>query len=80
MTAKVKTTTHPVDEGYSWVILVVSFCTLFCTCGALYSVSIFNLIFLEVFQESKATTAWIGSLLIGLIALMGKSTGRVYNP
>ena len=61
-----------IDRGWAWVILCVSFMALVICGGALYSVSVFNVIFLEVFGESKALTSWIGSLLIGLYALVGE--------
>ena len=69
---------HPdIDGGWAWVIIVSSFMCLFLTCGALYSVGIFNVIFLDNFHESTATTSLVGSLLIGLIALMGKRVGEL---
>ena len=61
-----------VDGGWAWVILMTSFLSLMMVCGALYSVSVFNVIFLEVFETSKAQTSFVGSVLIGLIAFMGK--------
>ena len=51
---------------------MTSFLSLMMVCGALYSVSVFNVIFLEVFETSKAQTSFVGSVLIGLIAFMGK--------
>ena len=64
--------TGPVDGGWAWVVLFSSFMCLLLTCGALYSVGVFNVAFLETFGANSAMTSWVGSVLIGLLALLGK--------
>uniref|UniRef100_T1IN77 Major facilitator superfamily (MFS) profile domain-containing protein n=1 Tax=Strigamia maritima TaxID=126957 RepID=T1IN77_STRMM len=51
-----------VDGGWAWVVLVIAFCSFAITSGLFYSFGILYSVFLEEFNESRSTTAWIGSL------------------
>ncbi|KAK2154328.1 hypothetical protein LSH36_271g07064 [Paralvinella palmiformis] len=71
--------TGPVDGGWAWVVLFSSFMCLMMTCGALYSVGVFNVAFLETFGANSAMTSWVGSVLIGLMALLGPVSSAITN-
>lgn len=62
-----------VDGGWAWVIFLAAFLNFF-LCGVLYCAGIFNVKFLEIYGESKGTTAWSGALQLGLFSLAGKGT------
>ncbi|XP_030631701.1 monocarboxylate transporter 9b [Chanos chanos] len=59
-----------IDGGWGWVIVVASSLAMFLAYGSPQSVGVLYPEWLSVFQESKAMTAWVGSLVcgIGLIA------------
>lgn len=71
--------TGPIDGGWAWVVLFSSFMCLLLTCGALYSVGVFNVAFLETFGANSAMTSWVGSVLIGLLALLGPVSSYITN-
>lgn len=77
VTRTISRSNSDIDGGWAWVILLTSFLSLMMVCGALYSVSVFNVIFLDVFHTSKAQTSFVGSVLIGLIAFMGEATAGI---
>lgn len=51
------------DKGWAWVVMTASCLSLMIVNGVAYTSGIYNVAFLEEFGESKATTAWIGSLI-----------------
>ena len=55
----------PPDGGYGWVVLVASFVCNFLVDGMGYSVGILNETFLQMYGESQAKTALVGSLQTG---------------
>ena len=63
------------DQGWVWVVLAGAFlsnaiCSLYTLTG------VFNIIFLEVFEESVAMTAWLVGIHSALVSLVGKN---IYN-
>ena len=69
----------PLDGGYGWVIMCASFVTNMLVDGVCFCVGIFILKMLEEFQETKAKTSWVGSVLNGMYLSMGKYSG-CFNP
>ncbi len=63
---------HPVDRGWAWVVLFSSFCVGFVSEGFLFSVPLYFVEFLEVFQENAGPTAWIASLNFGIFCAVGE--------
>ena len=55
-----------VDRGWAWVILASNAVVMMIGGGVMYTMGVFNLIFLENFHGSKATIAGVGSLAMGL--------------
>ncbi|XP_029465620.1 monocarboxylate transporter 9 isoform X2 [Rhinatrema bivittatum] len=56
----------PPDGGWGWVIVTVSFFILFLAYGSPLAVGVLYLEWLEVFEEGKGKTAWVGSLAAGV--------------
>nr|XP_033799177.1 monocarboxylate transporter 9 [Geotrypetes seraphini]XP_033799178.1 monocarboxylate transporter 9 [Geotrypetes seraphini] len=56
----------PPDGGWGWVIVIVSFFILFLAYGSPLAVGVLYLEWLEIFQEGKGKTAWVGSLAAGV--------------
>ena len=59
------------DQGWVWVVLAGAFlsnaiCSLYTLTG------VFNVIFLEVFEESAAMTAWMVGIHSALVSLVGE--------
>ena len=60
------------DKGWSYVILLASFCNC-CIIGANnYGTGIIHKILLERYNESVALTSWSGSLQLAMMCLAGK--------
>ncbi|XP_077986216.1 monocarboxylate transporter 13-like [Glandiceps talaboti] len=57
------------DGGWGWVIVFATFVSCAATSGSIYSFSVLYVAFLDAFGESKADTAWVGSILIFLYGL-----------
>lgn len=60
------------DSQYSWIILLASFLTNVIVDGVCFAFGIFYPELLEYFNESRAKTALIGSVLNGTYMIMGK--------
>ena len=60
------------DGGYGWVILFASFVCNMLVDGVCFTFGLFYLEFLKHFGESKAKTAWVGSILNGMYLTMGE--------
>ena len=60
------------DKGWAWVIMAGAFFCNMCVGGILYTFGIFYVEFVDYFQASRATTAWIGSVIGAMYALVGK--------
>ena len=60
----------PVDKGWAWMILLATVVNVALN-SLIYTTGIFNVIFLELFDESRSVTAWCGALHSGLSNLLG---------
>lgn len=66
-------TKFPAPDGdWGWMVVLGAFFTFFIASGMVYSFGIFYIEFLEVFKAGKAETAWVGSLTMGIMLLVGK--------
>lgn len=61
----------PPDGGWGWVIVFASFMTNVIVDGIIFSFGIFLMELATAFNETKAKTAWVGSLLAGCYLLIG---------
>ncbi|XP_002733113.1 monocarboxylate transporter 12-like [Saccoglossus kowalevskii] len=61
----------PPDGGYGWFVVIGMFITCYLTAGTFYAFGVLYVAFLDAFGETKAATAWVGSLF----ALVLVSTG-----
>lgn len=59
------------DGGWGWVVVASSFVISMIADGISFSFGLLYIEFLEEFQTSKSTTAWIGSLFIAVPLLSG---------
>lgn len=59
------------DGGWGWVVVLSSFIISMIADGISFSFGLLYIEFLEEFQASKSTTAWIGSLFIAVPLLSG---------
>jgi len=50
------------DVGWAWVVCGAAFCDLFVVLGMHYTVGVLYAALLDHFKESKANTAWVGSI------------------
>ena len=66
------------DGGWGWVVCVGSFMVNFILDGTMFSFGVILLELLEDFHESKAKTAWIGSVLLGLSLILGNFISFIY--
>ena len=63
---------YSLDTGWSWAILAGS-CLGQVIISLIYVVGIFNVIFLEVFQDGdRQTTAWLGAVQSSFLSLFGE--------
>ena len=67
------------DGSYSWVVLVASFIANLIGDGCLFSFGVLYVEFLDYFRESKAKTAWIGSLFMSVPLLTGPIASAFTN-
>lgn len=59
------------DGGWGWVVVLSSFVISMIADGISFSFGLLYIEFLDEFQASKSTTAWIGSLFIAVPLLSG---------
>jgi len=64
------------DGSWGWCIVAASFVIHAIVGGIAYSGGIWQMIFVGYFQATRAQTAWLGSILLSLTALGGKSKLR----
>jgi MFS family permease len=57
---------QPPDGGWGWVIVAASFAAHAIADGCICSFGVLFVELLDVFGESRATTAWIGSLFVAM--------------
>lgn len=60
------------DGGWGWMVVLGSFFTYFIASGLVYSFGIFYIEFLDFYKGGKSETAWIGSLVMGMMLLVGR--------
>ena len=63
----------PLDGGWGWMVVAASLVCNIIVDGVCFSFGIFYVEFLDYFGESKAKTAWVGSLVPGMYLGVGKS-------
>ena len=61
----------PVDGSWAWVVTVATFVVNGLLYGFAFITGMYFVVFLEVFQQSMATTAWIGSIYLGVLCVTG---------
>ena len=64
--------TTPPDGGWGWLVCFACFMTHVLTDGTFYSFGVTFLELLDYYQESKGSTAALGSLTFGVCSLSGK--------
>ncbi|KAK2142475.1 hypothetical protein LSH36_951g04003 [Paralvinella palmiformis] len=70
---------YSLDTGWSWAILAGS-CLGQVIISLIYVVGIFNVIFLEVFQDGdRQTTAWLGAVQSSFLSLFALPAGYIHN-
>lgn len=62
----------PPDGGWGWIIVFSSFMIHVIADGITYTIGIFYVEFLKEFSASKASTAWIPSIMTGITYGIGK--------
>ncbi|XP_056012158.1 monocarboxylate transporter 14-like isoform X2 [Ostrea edulis] len=63
------------DGGWGWLVCLGSFVINFILDGTMFSFGVMLMSLLEYFDESKAKTSWIGSVLLGLSMILGPFVG-----
>ncbi|CAI9622290.1 unnamed protein product [Staurois parvus] len=56
----------PPDGGWGWIIVAASFFIQFLCYGSPLAVGVLYVEWLDVFDEGKGKTAWVGSLAAGV--------------
>lgn len=62
----------PPDGGWGWVVVFASFMIHVIADGVTYTFGIFYVEFLEYYKESKGTTAWVASIMVGTTYCIGE--------
>lgn len=62
------------DTGYAWVIVVSAFFLQAIQDGVRFSYGLFFVEFLTEFRQTKADTAWVGSIMLSVFNLGGNFT------
>ena len=60
-----------VDSCWSWVICLVAFINHALTCGFSFSIGVYYVEFLSVFEKNKGTTALLSSINVGVFMATG---------
>lgn len=66
------------DKGWAWVILIAVFLNCF-VCGIVYTAGIFNILFLELFGETRAKTSFCAALPTSLICFVAPFVSLLTN-
>lgn len=67
------------DGSYSWIVLIASFIANLIADGCIFSFGVLYVELLDYFGESKARTAWVGSLLMAIPLLTGPVASVITN-
>ncbi|MEE6485447.1 hypothetical protein FKM82_014283 [Ascaphus truei] len=70
---------RPPNGGWGWVIVTVSFFIQFLCYGSPLAVGVLYVEWLDVFDEGKGKTAWVGSLAAGVGLLASFGCGLLYT-
>jgi MFS family permease len=65
----------PPNGGYGWVVVAASFVVHFLVLGNIYSFGVLFPVYLDVFNASQGSVAWVGSISAGLMTGLGIYTG-----
>lgn len=60
-----------IDGGWAWMIVLSSFVVHILIMGSQMALGILNVEWLEEFNESRALTAWVSSLSMGITLIVG---------
>lgn len=69
----------PPDGGWGWVVVFASFMIHVIADGVTYTFGIFYVEFLEYYKESKGTTAWVASIMVGTTYCIGPIASGLTN-
>lgn len=64
-----------IDGGWAWVVMVAASLTTVIAHGICYTPGIYLVEFIAEFHESRATTAWVGSIVTGQVCFAGFAAG-----
>ncbi|XP_054165081.1 monocarboxylate transporter 14-like [Oppia nitens] len=69
----------PPDGGFGWIVVLASFMCNFIVDGIIFSFGILLIEISNEFHETKASTAWIGSLQGGFYLILGPIVSALAN-
>jgi hypothetical protein len=62
-----------IEDAYSWFVMVAALLSHVLMFGICWTVGVYYVIFLEVFQTGKGPTSWIGSINVACLCFTGKN-------
>lgn len=65
------------DKGWAWLVAFASAITVFLASSIIYCGGVYNVEFLEEFQESKTVTAWVSGIPSALGSLGGNTIATI---
>jgi MFS family permease len=65
------------DGGYGWIVVSAVFFVHVFVVRPIYSFGIFYRVYLDYFEASESSVAWIGSIGAGLLGALGFLTGKL---
>ncbi len=65
--------------GWGWIVVVASFGAHLIADGCGFSFGILFIELLEVFEEAKGKTAWVGSLFVAMPLICGPVASALTN-
>ena len=60
-----------IDGGWAWIVLTSSFLIHIITYGMSWSAGVYNVIFLDEFQQSNSVTAWASAMPTAMLYATG---------
>ncbi|XP_064619208.1 monocarboxylate transporter 14-like [Lineus longissimus] len=64
-----------IEDCYSWIVMVAALLSHLLMFGICWTVGVYYVIFLEVFQQGKGPTSWIGSINSACLCFIGPLAG-----
>nr|XP_006818660.1 PREDICTED: monocarboxylate transporter 12-like [Saccoglossus kowalevskii] len=61
----------PPDGGWGWLVVVGAFIVFFMSSGSYFAFGVLYVAFIDAFEESKAATAWVGSIYYLFLVMAG---------